>query len=153
MSPDRGGVFDTLLGLVRRGLGGTTGDGRQFMSWIHEDDFVAAVEFLIAHENLAGVVNVSAPQPLPNADFMRALRLAWGIRFGLPATTAMLEIATLIMRTESELVLKSRHVVPRRLLEAGFCFQFPAWPDAADDLCQRCHAHSGRKAVGKRGGR
>jgi hypothetical protein len=153
MSPDRGGVFDTLLGLVRRGLGGTTGDGRQYMSWIHEDDFVAAIGFLIAHEDLAGPVNLAAPGPLPNADFMRALRGGWGIRFGLPATAAMLEIATLAMRSESELVLKSRRVVPGRLLAAGFGFQFPSWPEAAADLCGRWRARAAQRASDRREGR
>jgi uncharacterized protein (TIGR01777 family) len=143
MSPDPGGVFDTLLGLVRRGFGGRTGDGRQYVSWIHDADFVRAVQFLIAREDLAGPVNLAAPEPLPNADFMRALREAWGIRVGLPATEWMLKIGTFLMRTESELVLKSRRVIPRRLLDAGFRFQFPAWPDAARDLCRRWRAARG----------
>ncbi len=137
MSPDRGGVFDVLLGLVRRRLGGRAGDGQQFVSWVHEADFIAAVEFLIARDDLSGAVNVSAPEPLPNAEFMRALRAAWGVRFGLPASRWMLEIGAWAMRTESELVLKSRRVVPGRLLEAGFCFRFPAWPEAARDLCRQ----------------
>ena len=137
MSPDRGGVFDMLLGLVRRRLGGRAGDGRQFVSWVHEADFIAAVEFLIQHEELSGPVNVCSPEPLPNADFMRALREAWGVRFGLPAARWMVELGAWAMRTESELVLKSRRVVPGRLLEAGLCFRFPAWPDAARDLCRQ----------------
>ncbi|MEM7786477.1 MAG: NAD-dependent epimerase/dehydratase family protein, partial [Bacteroidota bacterium] len=90
MSPDRGGVFDVLLGLVRRGLGGTSGSGRQYVSWIHDADFVRAVQWLIAHEHVAGAVNLSAPHPLPNAAFMRALREGWGPRVGLPATRWML---------------------------------------------------------------
>lgn len=137
MSPDRGGAFDVLLGLVRRRLGGRAGDGRQFVSWVHETDFIAAVEFLIARSDLSGAVNVSAPEPLPNAAFMRALGAAWGIRFGLPATRWMVELGAWALRTESELVLKSRYVVPKRLLDAGFRFGFPAWPDAARDLCRR----------------
>ena len=85
LSPDRGGVFDTLLGLVRRGLGGRAGDGRQFMSWIHDEDFVAAVRWLIDREDIDGIVNVASPNPLPNAEFMRLLREAAGVPFGLPA--------------------------------------------------------------------
>ena len=77
---------------------------------------------------------MAAPNPLPYRQFMKALRGAWGIGFGLPATRWMLEIATWVLRTDSELVLKSRRVVPRRLLEAGFTFEFPEWPDAARDL-------------------
>lgn len=137
MSPDRGGIFDVLLGLVRRGLGGTCGDGRQYVSWIHYLDFVRAVSWLIEPEELAGPVNLAAPHPLPNAEFLRALRTAWGIRFGLPASRWMLEIGAFVMRTETELILKSRRVVPSRLLRSGFVFQFPIWPEAAADLCQR----------------
>jgi len=140
MSPDRGGVFDVLLGLVRRGLGGRAGDGRQYVSWVHADDFVRAVLFLIDRADLAGPVNVAAPEPLPNAEFMRALREAWGTRFGLPARRWMLEVGAWVLRTETELVLKSRRVVPGRLLRAGFRFDYPAWPAAARDLCRRWRA-------------
>jgi uncharacterized protein (TIGR01777 family) len=137
MSPDRGGVFDVLLGLVRRGLGGQHGNGRQYMSWIHETDFVRAIDWLIDHDALQGAVNLAAPHPLPNAEFMRTLCQAWGARIGLAATKWMLEIGTFVMRSESELVLKSRRVVPRRLLESGFEFRFPTWPVAAAELCHR----------------
>jgi NAD dependent epimerase/dehydratase family enzyme len=115
-------------------LGGKAGDGRQYVSWIHERDFVRAVRFLIEREDLAGAVNLAAPGPVPNEAFMRVLREAWGIRVGLPAARWMLEVGTFLMRTESELVLKSRRVVPRRLTEAGFTFDFPTWPEAARDL-------------------
>jgi uncharacterized protein len=136
-SPDAGGVFDVFLGLVRHGLGGTTGRGTQYVSWIHELDFVRAVDWLIAEEGFAGVVNLAAPNPVPNREFMRALREAWGIGFGLPATEWMVEVGTWAMRTESELVLKSRRVVPGRLLEAGFEFRFAEWPEAARELVRR----------------
>jgi uncharacterized protein (TIGR01777 family) len=144
-SPDRGGVFDVLLGLVRRGLGGTAGDGRQFVSWVHGDDFARAVRFLIDRDDLAGAVNVAAPGPLPNAEFMRALRRAWGARVGLPAARWMLEVGAVALRTETELILKSRRVVPGRLLAAGFAFGHPAWPEAAADLTARWRA-MGRRA-------
>ena len=137
MSPNPGGVFDFLLRLVRCGLGGNLGDGRQYMSWIHEQDFVRAVIWLIEHPQLAGPVNLSSPHPLPQAEFMRGLRKAAGVRWGLPASRMMLEAGTFFMRTESELMLKSRRVVPRRLLESGFTFNFADWPAAAGDLCQR----------------
>lgn len=137
LSPDRGGIFDTLVGLTRKGLGGTNGDGRQFVSWVHDRDFVRAVKFLIEREEIDGAVNIASPNPLPNAEFMRDLRRAWGIPIGLPATKWMLEIGAILMGTETELILKSRRVVPRRLLDAGFMFEFPAWTDAASDLCRR----------------
>ena len=137
LSPDRGGIFDVLLGLVRRGLGGRQGSGRQFVSWIHECDFARAADFLIAHEDLSGVVNLAAPNPLRNADFLRILRDAWGTRIGLAAPDWLLEVGTWLMRTESELVLKSRRVIPGRLPGAGFHFQFPEWAGAARDLVER----------------
>ncbi|MGI9107074.1 MAG: TIGR01777 family oxidoreductase [Pyrinomonadaceae bacterium] len=137
MSPDGGGVFDTLLRLVRYGLGGRAGDGRQYVSWIHYEDFVRAVDWLIERDDFAGPVNLAAPNPVPNSEFMRALREAWGIRFGLPATGLMLEVGAFFLKSETELILKSRRVVPGKLLESGFNFQHPAWPKAARDLCRR----------------
>ena len=137
MSPDRGGIFDVLLKLVRVGLGGTAGSGRQYVSWIHDRDFVRAIYRLIEDESLAGPANLAAPGPLPYTEFMRALRQVWGMPIGLPATRWMLEIGAFFMGSETELVLKSRRVVPGRLLEAGFAFEFPSWPEAAADLCAR----------------
>jgi NAD dependent epimerase/dehydratase family enzyme len=125
-----------LLGLVRRGLGGRAADGRQYVSWVHEQDFVRAVNWLIQHEQLAGAVNVAAPNPLPNAAFMRALREAWGAPVGLPAAPWMLELGAFFLRTETELILKSRRVISGRLAADGFTFDFPDWP-AARDLCRR----------------
>jgi uncharacterized protein len=137
MSPDHGGAFDMLLRLVRYGLGGQNGSGRQFVSWIHESDFIRAIYWLIEHESLSGAVNLAAPNPLPNAEFMRDLRRAWGISIGLPSTEWMLEMGAFFLRTETELILKSRRVVPARLLREGFSFQFPNWSEAASDLCRR----------------
>lgn len=137
MSPYGGSPFDILLKLVRYGLGGKSGDGRQYVSWIHDEDFVRSVYWLIEHEELAGAVNLAAPNPLPNAQFMRALREAWGIRVGLPASEWMLEAGALFLRTETELILKSRRVVPGRLLSSGFDFRFQDWREAAADLCRR----------------
>jgi uncharacterized protein len=142
MSPDRGGVFDTLLRLVRFGMGGTSGSGKQFVSWIHDRDFVRSVDYLIAHDDLDGTINIASPNPLPNAEFMAALREAWGTRLGLPATEWMLEIGAVFLRTETELILKSRRVVPGRLLARGFQFDFPDWADAARDLVQRWRQES-----------
>ncbi len=146
MSPDHSGAFAVLLRLVQLGLGGRAGNGRQYVSWIHYADFVRAVSWLIDHDEIEGPVNLAAPNPLPNADFMRALRQAWGRSFGLPATEWMLEVGAFFLRTETELVLKSRRVVPGRLLQQGFPFQFPSWPEAARDLCRRwreTHARGG----------
>lgn len=143
MSPDRGGVFDVLLGLVRRGLGGASGDGRQYVSWLHDQDFIRSIYWLIDHTELEGPVNLAAPNPVPNAEFMRTLRTAWGIGFGLPAAKWMLEVGAFFLRTETELILKSRRVVPGRMLQSGFAFQFPTWSEAAADLCRRWRENLG----------
>lgn len=137
MSPDREGIFDTLLGLVNKGLGGTAGDGRQYLSWIHDRDFIRSINWIIEREELSGAINLAAPNPLPNREFMRVLREAANVKIGLPATELMLEVGAFFMQTESELVLKSRRVVPTRLLDSGFTFEFPNWAEAAQDLCQR----------------
>ena len=146
LSPDHGGIFDALLGLARRGLGGSAGDGRQFISWVHHEDFVAAVRWLIERDDIDGVVNVASPNPLPNVQFMRLLREAYGASFGLSATDWMLEIGAIFMRTETELILKSRRVVPARLLEHGFTFKYPEWSAAARDLCHRWKSDHARAA-------
>jgi uncharacterized protein (TIGR01777 family) len=140
MSPDRSGVFDTLLRLVRFGFGGTTASGQQFVSWVHDADFLRSIEYLIARDEIDGPVNIASPNPIPNRDFMKALREAWGTRIGLPAASWMLEIGTIILRTETELVLKSRRVIPGRLIAAGFQFQFPHWALAAQNLVGRWRA-------------
>ncbi len=144
MSPDRGGVFGTLLRLVRFGLGGAAGSGEQFVSWIHGEDFARAIGFLLAHDELDGAVNLAAPQPLPNREFMRALRKAWGARIGLLVKEWMLEAGAIFLRTETELILKSRRVVPGRLLSSGFQFHFPSWPAASADLVRRWKSEQGK---------
>ncbi|MFJ7299462.1 epimerase [Streptomyces sp. NPDC099088] len=150
MSPDRGGVFDVLSRLARLGLAGPVAGGAQYVSWIHEEDFVRAVEFLIARDDLDGPVNLSSPGPLPHRDFMRALRAAWGVPVGLPATRWMAEAGAFALRSDTELLLKSRRVVPGRLRAAGFAFSHPEWPSAATTLVRRARAS---KAGGPRRGR
>lgn len=137
MSPDRAGVFDTLARLARRGLGGTHGSGRQYISWIHEHDFTAAVRFLLSHENLSGPVNLAAPEPIPNRSFQTILRHALLVPFSISSPAWLLKIAAFFMRTDAELLLKSRRVVPARLLENGFTFRHPDWPSAAIELVAR----------------
>jgi uncharacterized protein (TIGR01777 family) len=136
-SPTPGNAFEILLNLVRFSLGGKQGNGRQFVSWIHEADFARAVDFLIDHEDFEGPVNVAAPNPLPNREFMEALREAYGMPNGLPTPAIALEIGAFFLRTETELVLKSRRVIPGHLLAAGFEFEFPTWPEAAEDLVRK----------------
>ena len=137
MSPDRGGIFDTLLSLVKFGLGGTAGSGKQFISWIHERDFVKSIYWLIEHDELSGPINLASPNPLPNRDFMRILRQVYGMPIGLPAMEWQLAIGAFLMRSETELILKSRRVVPKLLTDSGFEFEFPGWEKACRDLCER----------------
>jgi uncharacterized protein (TIGR01777 family) len=134
MTPDRGGVFDYLSWMARLGIGGPVAGGQQYVSWIHGDDFVRAVQFLLARDDLDGPVNLAAPDPVRQRDLMRSLRSAWSRRFGLPATRLMAEAGALALRTDTELLLKSRRVVPGRLLDAGFTFTHPSWHEAAADL-------------------
>ena len=130
----KGGVYRTLRGLTRWGLGGTIAGGRQFISWIHEVDFCHSVEWLIHRDDFSGPVNVASPNPIPQREMMRIIRRECGVPFGLPATRRMLEVAAFVHRTEAELILKSRRVVPGRLLAEGFQFRFPRMEDAVRDI-------------------
>ncbi len=129
-----GGVFPVLRRLARLGLGGKMGSGRQMVSWIHEEDFCRAVEWILARENLTGPVNVAAPNPLSNRELMRAICRRYGRSFGLPATDWMLEIGAFFLRTQTEVILKSRFVVPGKLLASNFQFQFPELSGALQNL-------------------
>ncbi|MFJ8579471.1 TIGR01777 family oxidoreductase [Micromonospora sp. NPDC093277] len=137
MSPDRGGVFDVLSWLARLGLGGSVAGGRQYVSWIHDQDFARAIRFLIERDDLTGAVNLAAPGPLPHREFMRELRSAWRMPVGLPATRWMAEVGAFAIRSDTELLLKSRRVAPGRLSDAGFTFGYPQWQAAAVDLASR----------------
>lgn len=134
MDPAPGGVFHVLRRMARLGLGGPVAGGGQFISWIHDQDFIRAVTFLLSREDLAGPVNLAAPGPLPQRDFMRTLRAAARVPLGLPATKGMAQLGAWVLRSDTELLLKSRRVVPTRLLDAGFVFDHPRWPEAARDL-------------------
>jgi hypothetical protein len=142
MTPDRGGVFDVLSRMARLGLGGPVAGGGQYVSWIHEDDFTAAVRFIIDDDALTGPVNLTSPGPVRQRDLMRGLRAAWGVPVGLPATRWMAEIGALAIRTDTELLLKSRRVVPARLTAAGFEFQHGTWPAAARELVRRARTRA-----------
>jgi len=127
-------VFPMLRRLTRLGLGGRMGNGKQFVSWIHETDFCRAVEWLIAYEELRGPINISAPNPVTNAEMMKTLRDVCGVPVGLPATRWMLEAGAFLLQTETELTIKSRRVIPARLVESGFAFRFPHLLETIKDL-------------------
>ncbi|GAA1661265.1 TIGR01777 family oxidoreductase [Glycomyces endophyticus] len=148
MSRDSGSVFDVLSRMASLGIGGSVAGGRQFVSWIHEHDLVRAVEFFLERRDLDGPFNVCAPHPLRQRDLMRILRRAKGVPFGLPATRWMAELGAFALRTDTELLLKSRRVVPARLEAAGFEFHHPAWEAAAADLVGPRRATPERTLVG-----
>ena len=136
-----GGVLPVLKRLIRLGLGGTMGRGDQFMSWLHERDLARMVDFVIENDTTDGTYNGSAPNPVRNRDFMALLRQALGVRIGLPAAEWMLTIGAVFLRTETELVLKSRNVVPKKLLDEGFQFDFSQAEDAIHDLLLQRPSH------------
>jgi uncharacterized protein (TIGR01777 family) len=127
-------VFPVLRRLTKIGLGGRQGSGKQFVSWIHIEDFCRAIEWIIEHDELSGPINQCAPNPLPNAEMMTLFREVCGMPFGLPATEWMLEIGAFFLRTETELIFKSRRVVPGKLLANGFEFRFPTLREALENL-------------------
>ena len=128
-----GGALIPLKTLAKIGFGGKQGKGNQFISWIHEEDFANAVDLIIKKE-ITGVINVVSPEPIRNVDFMKKLRKAVGFSFGIPLNQFCLEIGSFFIRTETELVLKSRNVIPKRLLENGFRFKFGDIDEAFKDL-------------------
>jgi uncharacterized protein len=136
-APGEGGVFRVLRGLTRFGLGGSIAGGKQLISWIHQDDFCRALEWLIDRDDFSGPVNVASPNPIQQREMMKIIRRECGAWFGLPATRRMLEVAAFVHRTEAELIIKSRYVVPGRLLAAGFQFRFPKMEDAVREIEQR----------------
>lgn len=136
LSPHAGGVLHMLARLAKLGFGGHSGDGSQYVSWMHYKDFLASIDWVLSQNDLFGPVNLAAPQPLPNKSFMGFLRRALGMKWGVSSPHWMLAIGAFFLRTETELLLKSRRVVPGRLLNSGFNFAFPAWESAAADLCR-----------------
>ena len=128
------GALKPLKILAKLGLGGKQGPGNQYFSWIHEQDFVSAVDFIIANESLNGAINISSPNPINNDNFMRSLRDAIHMPFGIPIPSWLLEIGAILIRTETELILKSRWVIPKRLLNAGFKFKYSKIDEAFADL-------------------
>jgi uncharacterized protein (TIGR01777 family) len=133
MGPGEGGVFHAFYELARQGLGGPMAGGRQFVSWIHHEDLCRAVDWLIEHD-MDGVVNLASPNPIPNSEFLQILRDEIGAKLGLPSARWMLEIGAFLLKTETELLVKSRQVIPTRLVETGFEFKFPEWRKACRDI-------------------
>ncbi len=130
----RGSAYRVLARLAKFGLGGTMGHGRQYVSWIQSEDFCSAVEWIIEREECTGVYNLASPNPLSNKEMMRQIRDSLSVPFGLPASRQMLEIGAFFLRTETELIVKSRCVVPERLLAEGFTFRYPDFSSAVNNF-------------------
>lgn len=140
---DPNNVLKVLRRLTQFGLGGKMGHGRQFVSWIHAQDFCRAVAWIIIHPEIKGPVNISAPNPLPNAEMMKTLRCILRRAFCLPAPAWAIEMGAFFLRTETELIIKSRRVIPGKLLKSGFEFLHPDFCSAATDLLSAQVSHCG----------
>lgn len=130
----RDGAFPRLLNLVKFGLGGRQGDGEQYVSWIHEQDAAKCTEWLLQHQEISGIVNCTVPEAIKNAELMKTIRQVYGVPFGLPSPAWLLEMGTVLIGTETELILKSRWVIPKRLNDSGYPFIFPKAAHAIKDL-------------------
>jgi|GEM_PF-51594 len=147
---DKGGAFIPLNRLTRLGVGGKQGSGKQMVSWIHIQDFCRAIDHLIANKNLTGSINLTAPEPLANGEFMTVLRNEVGVSVGIPQPRWLLEIGAFFIRTETELLLKSRWVLPERLIQSGFVFNYPTWAEAVSELLGPKDAVDRAKHLGRR---
>ncbi|TKC65473.1 TIGR01777 family protein [Pedobacter hiemivivus] len=130
----RDGAFPRLLNLVKFGLGGRQGDGQQYVSWVHEQDAAKCTEWLMEHKELNGAINCTSPEAVKNTELMKLMRRAYGVPFGLPSPAWLLELGAMFIGTETELILKSRWVAPKRLVDAGYPFIFPKAEHAIKDI-------------------
>ena len=129
------GAMVPMLRLAKLGLGGKMGSGDQMLSWIHAIDCANAVVFLTENKALSGVFNIASADAHTNADFMRALRKQVGCPIGLPTPGPLLAVGARLIQTETELILKSRNVIPRNLEAAGFTWQYPTLEQAFEEVC------------------
>lgn len=132
-----GGVMIPYFNLLKFGLGGRQGDGRQMYSWVHIDDTCRMIDWIETNKELEGTFNCSSPRPVTNEVFMETLRKTAGHKFGLPAYSWMLAIGAALIGTETELILKSRWVLPTRILATGFRFKYPVLKTAIQDIISK----------------
>jgi uncharacterized protein (TIGR01777 family) len=133
----KGSVLDVLAGQTKFGLGGYHGSGKQKFAWIHIDDVIQLIDYLYGKEDFSGPVNCVSPGIVTDREFMKNLRKTMKVPFGIPAPSPILKFGCFIIGTESELILKSRYVIPKRLLEAGYTFKYPNLDQALKDLLQK----------------
>jgi len=131
-----GGAMLPLIRLTKLGFGGKQGDGNQKFSWIHKEDFVRSIAFIIENTQIEGIVNIAAPEPSTNSILMLTLRKHLKRPFGIPMSKTLLEIGARLIKTETELILKSRNVIPGKLQSQGFHFKYPFLDNAIRHLTQ-----------------
>lgn len=131
-----GGILEPYLNLVKFGLGGRQGTGKQMISWVHVADVCRIIAFLYQHKQLSGAFNACAPNPVTNAQFMQTMRKACGAPIGLPAYEWMVRAGAWMMGKEPSMILESNHALPARLIENGFVFRFPEITEALTDVIQ-----------------
>lgn len=129
-----GGALPPIINLVKIGFGGKQGNGNQKLSWIHEVDFARSLEFIINNNNISGPINIVSPTPTTNVKFMKALRKTMQIPIGISLSKPILELGARFIKTETELILKSRNVVPQELQNNGFNFSYPDLENAFEHL-------------------
>lgn len=132
---ENGGAFAPLKRLTRLGMGGKQGPGSQMISWLHEKDMANIIQFCIENTDISGVYNASAPNPVNNKKFMKTLRKQVRQPIGMPIPAPFLKLGAVMIGTETELILKSRYVIPEKLLKAGFQFEYPQVDQALQNLC------------------
>lgn len=132
-----GGVMAPYENMVRFGLGGKQGNGKQMFSWIHLEDVYRIILFLRDHDHMSGVINTTSAEPVTNRELMKQLRMAMGKKLGLPATKWMLNVGAVVIGTEPELILKSRWILPERLQQEGFRFAYPTLDKALEDILHK----------------
>ena len=130
----RSGVMIPMMNLVRAGMGGAMAGGKQFISWIHQDDFVRMIDWIMQHEEMSGPINISSPGPVTNSQFMAVLRKEMKVPFGIPQAKWMLQLGAFLLGTETELILKSRRVVSLRMKQSGFQFTYPGITSAVQEI-------------------
>jgi uncharacterized protein len=129
-----GGVMVPYFNLLKFGLGGKQGSGRQMYSWVHITDVCRMIEWINEHDDIEGTYNCSSPNSVNNSEFMQILRKVTGCKIGFPAFTWMLKIGAALIGTETELLLKSRWVTPSKMLASGFKFTYPVLEDAFKEI-------------------
>lgn len=132
-----GGIIKPFLNLVKFGLGGKIGSGKQYMTWIHEADFQELIKWAIDENNAEGIIHAASPNPVTNKEFMKSIRKAAGMSFGLPNPDFLIRFGAIFIGTEPELVLSGRRVISTFLLQKGFKFKYPYLHDALDQLIKK----------------